>query len=143
MPLQRFAGHCERQSTEQKDASPFYYSLVLDNGKDAVNGGQRDLFFGSAWPVNLHLVYFHCRTKTKGQALIRAGSVTPATKYIATLPDSSCGHKDFRANGISWTLRTADQFHSHPVICVLHHVSQQGWVRIHVVENDVDMAVVK
>jgi hypothetical protein len=143
MPLPRFAGHRERQSTEQQDVSPLYYSFAFDNSKDTVNSGQRDLFFGSAGPMNLQLVYFHCRTKAKVQALIRAGSVTPAAKYIATLVDPSGGHKDFRANGIAWTLGTSDKFYSHPVICVLYHVSQQGRVRIHVVENDVDMAVVK
>src|SRR5258707_4199766 len=37
---------------------------------DAVDGGNRDLFFCAARPVNLHPVHLHCRSKAEMQALV-------------------------------------------------------------------------
>src|SRR5260370_11615791 len=45
-------------------------SFAFFDGKDAVDGGNHDLFFYAARPVNLHPVHFRFRPQTQVQALI-------------------------------------------------------------------------
>src|SRR6267143_108952 len=47
---------------------------------DAVDGGNRNFFSGSARPVNLHPVHFRCRSETEVQTLIGTRSIASAAE---------------------------------------------------------------
>src|SRR5438034_9993888 len=76
-------------------------------------------------------------------ALVGAGTVAATAENIRTLADSSDGQEHFGGDGIAGALGTPDQFQGEPVVGVLDHVPKQGRRRVHIVEDNVDVAVVK
>src|SRR5258708_30684955 len=84
-------------------------SFAFFHGIDAVDGGNRDLFFCAARPVNFHAVHFRCRSETEVQTLVGTRSIAPAAEDVSALPRSSPGDKYLGANGITRTLGTSPQ----------------------------------
>src|SRR5438067_13235720 len=76
-------------------------------------------------------------------ALVGAGTVAATAENIRTLADSSDGQEHFGADSIAGALGTADQFQGEPVVGVLDHVPKQGRRRVHIIEDNVDVAVVE
>ena len=76
-------------------------------------------------------------------ALVGAGTVAAAAENIGTLADSSDGQEHFGADGIAGALGTPDQFQGEPVVGILDHVPKQGRRRVHIIEDNVDVAVVE
>src|SRR6266446_1689687 len=90
----RFSSSVSRRD----DSFAFFYRI------DAVDGGNRDLFFCAARPVNLHPVHFRCRSKAEVQALIGTRSIASAAEDVPALPRASCCDKNFGADRITGTL---------------------------------------
>src|SRR5713101_6690901 len=95
----RFSASVSRRD----DSFAFFHHI------DAVDGGNRDLFFSAAWPVNLHSVHFRCRSETEVQTLVGTRSIASAAEDVPALPRSSFGDKYLGANGIARTLGTSQQ----------------------------------
>src|SRR5207302_3001835 len=71
---------------------------------DAVDGGNRDLFFCAARPVNLHAIHFRCRSETEVQTLIGTRSIASAAEDVPALPRASCRDKYLGSNCITGAL---------------------------------------
>src|SRR5712692_3924140 len=76
---------------------------------DAVDGGNRNFFFCSARPVNLHPVYFRCRSEAEVQTLIGTRSIASAAEDVPALPSPSCRNKYLCSNRITGTLGASQQ----------------------------------
>src|SRR6267154_6307687 len=76
---------------------------------DAIDSGNRDLFFSAARPMNLHPVHFRCRSKAEVQTLIGTRSIASAAKDLPALPRASRGDKYLSSNRITRTLGTSRQ----------------------------------
>src|SRR6266436_3763565 len=110
---------------------------------DAVDGGNRDLFFCAASPVNLHPVHFRCRSETEVQTLIGTRSIASAAEDVPALSCASCRDKYFGSNRITGALGASQQLYRDPVVRILDRVTQQCGRRIDVVQDHVDMTVVE
>src|SRR5258708_27233209 len=53
---------------------------------DAVAGGNRNFFFFSPRPVNLHPVYFRCPSQAEVQTLVRTPSLASAPEDVPPVP---------------------------------------------------------
>ena len=62
---------------------------------------------------------------------------------VHALADSSRNEKDFRADSISRTLGAADEFQCQPVVFILQYVSQERWLSIETVNDNVDVTVIE
>src|SRR6266436_682810 len=91
-------------SVSRRDDSFAFFRRV-----DPVDGGNRDLFFSAARPVNFHSVHFRCRSETEVQTLVGTRSIAPAAEDVSALPRPSLGDKHLGANGITRTLGTSQQ----------------------------------
>src|SRR6267378_3705718 len=79
-------------SVSRRDDSFAFFHRI-----DAVDGGNRDLFFCTARPVNLHPVHFRCRSKAEMQALVGTRCIAPPAEDVSALPRSSCRYNDCEA----------------------------------------------
>src|SRR5260370_25406128 len=95
----RFSASLSRRD----DSFAFFHRI------DAVDGGNRDLFFCAARPVNFHSVHFRCRSETEVQTLVGTRSIASSAEDVPALPRASCRDKYFGANGITGTLGTSQQ----------------------------------
>src|SRR5713101_7545722 len=86
-------------SVSRRDDSFAFFHRI-----DAVDGGNRDLFFCAARPVNLHPIHLRCRSETEVQTLVGTRSIASSAEDVAALPRSSPGDKYLGANGITRTL---------------------------------------
>src|SRR5882757_4647570 len=91
-------------SVSRRDDSFAFFHRV-----DAIDSGNRDLFFSAARPMNLHPVHFRCHSETEVQTLIGTRSIASAAKDVPALPRASCGDKYLGANRITRTLGTSRQ----------------------------------
>ena len=91
-------------SVSRRDASFAFLHRI-----DAVDGGNRDLFFCAVRPVNLHPVYFHCRSEAEVQALIGTRGIASPAKDVPTLPRSSRCDKYLSSDRIAVTLGASQQ----------------------------------
>ena len=76
---------------------------------DAVDGGNRDFFLCPAWPVNLHLVDFHCCSEAEVQALIGTRCIASTAEDVSALPRASRCDKDLGSDRITGTLGASQQ----------------------------------
>src|SRR5579859_2047961 len=90
--------------------------------------------------MDFQLLDFSGRAQAEMQARIRAGGVAASAEDVSTLADSSGSQEHFCADSIAGTLGTADEFQSHPVVGILDHVPKQGGRRVHIVEDNNDVA---
>src|SRR2546429_5581283 len=93
--------------------------------------------------MNLNSFDLGGRSQSEMKALVRARSVAAAADQVSALANTSGRHKDLRANGIPRTLPSANQFESEPMVVVLHDVSEEHRCRIHVVQDNIGVAVVE
>src|SRR5258708_40351412 len=91
-------------SVSRRDDSFAFFHRI-----DAVDSGNRDLFFSAARPMNLHPVHFRFRSETEVQTLVGTRSIASAAEDVPALPRSSLGDKHLGANGITRTLGTSQQ----------------------------------
>src|ERR1700682_2264617 len=105
-------------SVSRRDDSFAFFHRI-----DAVDGGNRDLFFCTARPVNLHPVHFRCRPKAEMQALVGTRCIAPAAEELSALARASCRDKYLGANRITGTLGTSQQPERDPVIRILNDVA--------------------
>src|SRR6266436_1039847 len=91
-------------SVSRRDDSFAFFHRI-----DAIDSGNRDLFFSAARPMNLHSVHFRCRSETEVQTLVGTRSIASAAEDVPALPRSSLGDKHLGANGITRTLGTSQQ----------------------------------
>src|SRR6266850_1799327 len=76
-------------------------------------------------------------------SLVGAGAVTPSARDVSPLPHPARTKENLRANGIPRTLPPPHQFEGDPVIVALHHIAEQRRSGIHVVQDDVYVAIVE
>src|SRR5260370_3575052 len=115
---------------------------LVDRGAD-VDGGDENSLHNSVGPMDFQLVDLGSGSQAEVQARIRAGGVAAPAEDVSTLADSSDGQEHFGADGIVGALGTADEFQGQPVVGVLDHVPKQGRRRVHIVEDNIDVAVVE
>src|SRR5579859_3140702 len=118
-------------------------ALALDDSEDPVHAGDGKLLHNSVRPINFELINLGESPQPEMDALVRAGTVASAAEHIGALADSSGRQEHFCADGIAGALGTADEFQGQPVVGVLDHVPKQGRRGIHIVEDNVDVAVVE
>src|SRR5713101_289676 len=76
-------------------------------------------------------------------ARIRTRTVASSAQNISALANPAGGQKNGRTDGVAWALGSSNQFQGNPVIAVLHHIAKQGRSRVHIIENDVDAAIIE
>src|SRR5712664_4733048 len=76
-------------------------------------------------------------------ALIRTGPITPSADDVSPLAHTAAAKKDFRANGIPRTFWSSHQLERDPMVAVFHHIPKQRRSGIHVVQDDVCVAIVE
>src|SRR5579859_4366532 len=118
-------------------------ALALDDSEDPVHAGDGKLLHNSVRPINFELINLGESPQPEMDALVRAGTVASAAEHMGALADSSGRQEHFCADGIAGALGTADEFQGQPVVGVLDHVPKQGRRRVHIVEDNVDVAVVE
>src|SRR5216683_2144544 len=84
-------------------------SFAFSYGKEAVDSGNRDFFLCPAWPVNLHLVDFHCCSEAEVQALIGTRCITSPAEDVPALPHASRCDKCLSSNRIAGALGASQQ----------------------------------
>ena len=84
-------------------------SLAFLHGKDAVDGRNRDFFLCPTWPVNLHLVDFHCCSEAEVQALIGTRCIASPAEDVPALPHASRCDKYLSSNRIAGALGASQQ----------------------------------
>src|SRR5919108_4708995 len=117
--------------------------MPFHNGDHAVHAGNSDLFLFSARPMNFNFVDFRGRPKSEMKAWVGARSVAAAANDVGTLAKTAGSHKDLRADSIMGTFRSTNQLKGNPMIGVFYHVPKQGRWRIHVVQHNINVAVVE
>src|SRR6267143_1534847 len=75
--------------------------------------------------------------------LIGARTVAPSADDVCPLAHTAYAKENSRANGIPWTLWSSRQLERDPMVAVLHHIAKQRRCGIHVVQNDVQVAIVE
>src|SRR5215472_4761002 len=98
------------------------HARSLNHREDTVDGGNRDLLFGSAGPVNLDLLHLGPSSQTEVYSLVGIRSVTAAAENVHPLPYPARGHIDFGSDRVSRAFRSPDQLQFQPVVRVLHHI---------------------
>src|SRR5262245_44080287 len=96
----------------------------FDDGVYAVEGGNGDLLFQAAGPVNFDLVHFGGGAEAEMETLVGTRRVTAAAENVGALANRTCGDKNLCANRVARTLRPANEFEGHPVIRILDDVAQ-------------------
>ncbi len=71
------------------------------------------------------------------------GGVAGAAVDVGALADSAGGQEYFCADGVAGTFGAADELQGDPVVVVLYDVAQEGGWRVHVINDDVNVAVVE
>src|SRR5256712_8247739 len=74
---------------------------------------------------------------------IRARGVTSSAENVTALPCTTRGQEDLRTDGIPRTLCSANQFESDPVVAVLYDIPEERGRRIHIIQDNVDAAIVE
>src|SRR6266852_9572908 len=75
--------------------------------------------------------------------LVGTGAIASTTEDIGPLADGARRHKHLAADCVSRALGSAYQAHRDPVVVILHYIAQQSRWRVHVVDDDIDMAIIK
>src|SRR2546426_1541104 len=74
---------------------------------------------------------------------IRARGVTSSAENVTALACTTRGEEDLRTDGIPRTLCSANQFESDPVVAVLYDIPEERWRRIHIIQDNIDAAIVE
>src|SRR5437879_3000144 len=74
---------------------------------------------------------------------IRARGVTSSAENVTALPCTTRGQEDLRTDGIPRTLCSANQFESDPVVAVLYDIPEERGRRIHIIQDNIDVPIVK
>ncbi len=93
--------------------------------------------------MNLNFFHFRRRTQSEMQPRIRTRPVASPADHVGALPNASGSHKNLRADGIPRTFWSANQFKCDPMVPVRYNVSEERRRRVHVVQDNVNVAVVE
>src|SRR5258706_6096537 len=74
---------------------------------------------------------------------VRARAVASATHDVSALANSARCQEDRRTDGIARAPGASNQFEGNPVIAVFHHVTQQRRNGIHIIEDNIDVAIIE
>ena len=84
-------------------------SFAFFHGKEAVNGGNRYFFLCSAWPADLHFVYFPRRTEAKMEALVGTRCIATSAEDVTALPHASGCDKYLRPDRVARAFGASQQ----------------------------------
>src|SRR6267378_5288348 len=110
--LQAWNQRCDNGNVEHRlsaSVSRRDDSFAFLHGKDVVDGRNRDCFLCPTWPVNLHLVDFHCCSEAEVQALIGTRCIASPAEDVPALPHASRRDKYLSSNSIAGALGASQQ----------------------------------
>src|SRR5260370_1357806 len=110
--LQAWNQRCDNGNVEHRvsaSVSRRNDSFAFFHGKEAVDSGNRDFFLCPTWPVNLHLVDFHCCSEAEVQALIGTRCIAPPAEDVPALPHATRCDKYLCSDRVAGAFRTSHQ----------------------------------
>src|SRR4051812_17233545 len=93
--------------------------------------------------MNLEFVDLRRGAESEMDSQVRARTKTSSTKNVSALPHPSCRHKYLRSNRVARACRASNQLQRDPVIFVLDHIPEERGMRVHIVDDNIDVTTVE